>query len=128
VFGRPPIPVVRARDVSADAYLIDVREDDEWLAGHAPGAVHLPMIELPDRLDEVPRDRDVVIVCRSGHRSAEVVSYLIGRGIGNVRNLADGMLGWAATGRPLVSGRSSRPGAEPGDGASTEDGDVATVL
>jgi rhodanese-related sulfurtransferase len=121
VFGRPPIPVVRARDVSADAYLIDVREDDEWLAGHAPGAVHLPMIELPDRLDEVPRDRDVVVVCRSGHRSAEVVSFLIVRGIGNVRNLADGMLGWAAAGRPLVSGRASQPDEAPG-------GDVATVL
>jgi rhodanese-related sulfurtransferase len=112
VFGRPPIPAVRARDVSADAYLIDVREDDEWLAGHAPGAFHLPMMELPDRLGEIPADRDVVIVCRSGHRSAEVVGYLIGRGMGNVRNLADGMLGWAAAGHPMVS----------------EDGDAATVL
>jgi rhodanese-related sulfurtransferase len=112
VFGRPPIPTVRAREVADDAYLIDVREDDEWLAGHAPGAVHLPMNELPERLAEVPPDGDVVIVCRSGHRSAEVTAYLVGRGFGHVRNLADGMIGWATAGRPLIS----------------EDGDVPAVL
>ena len=110
--SRPPIPAVHARDVADDAYLIDVREDDEWLAGHAPAAVHLPMMELPGRLDEVPPEGNVVIICRSGHRSAEVVGYLLGRGFGHVRNVADGMLGWAAAGRPLVS----------------EDGDVPTVL
>jgi len=112
VFGRPPIPAVRAREVADHAYLIDVREDDEWLAGHAPDAVHLPMMQLPARLAEIPEQGDVVIVCRSGHRSAEVVGYLLGRGFGNVRNLADGMVGWSAAGRPLVS----------------EDGDVPTVL
>jgi rhodanese-related sulfurtransferase len=98
--------------VADGAYLIDVREDDEWLAGHAPDAVHLPMMELPGRLDEIPGEGDVVIVCRSGHRSAEVVGYLLGRGFPHIRNVADGMLGWAAAGRPLVS----------------EDGDVPTVL
>jgi rhodanese-related sulfurtransferase len=112
VFSRPPIPAVRARDVADGAYLIDVREDDEWLAGHAPDAVHLPMMELPNRLDEIPNEGDVLIVCRSGHRSAEVTGYLLGRGFGHVRNVADGMLGWAAAGRPMVS----------------EDGDVPTVL
>jgi rhodanese-related sulfurtransferase len=98
--------------VADGAYLIDVREDDEWLAGHAPGALHLPMMELPGRLDEIPREGDVLIVCRSGHRSAEVVGYLLGRGLGHVRNVADGMLGWAAAGRPLVS----------------EDGDAPAIL
>jgi rhodanese-related sulfurtransferase len=112
VFARPPIPVVRARDLGEDVYLVDVREDDEWVAGHAPGAVHLPMMELPGRLDEIPADRDVVVVCRTGHRSAEVVGYLIGRGFARVRNLADGMVGWATAGRPLVS----------------EDGDVPAVI
>jgi rhodanese-related sulfurtransferase len=111
VFGRPPIPAVRAREVADDAHLVDVREDDEWVAGHAPGALHLPMTELPARLDEIPDEGDVVVICRSGHRSAEVVGYLLGRGFGHVRNVADGMLGWAAAGRPLVS----------------EDGDVPTI-
>jgi len=112
VFRRPPIPSVRAREIADDAYLLDVREDDEWLAGHAPGVHHLPMTQLPTRLAEIPQQHDVVVVCRSGHRSAEVVGYLLSRGFGQVRNLADGMLGWAAAGRPLVS----------------EDGDVPTVL
>jgi rhodanese-related sulfurtransferase len=112
VFRRPPIPAIRARDLREDVYLVDVREDDEWSAGHAPGARHLPMAQLPGRLGEIPTDQDVVVVCRSGHRSAEVVGYLLGRGFGQVRNLADGMLGWAAAGRPLVS----------------EDGDVPAVI
>ena len=97
------IPDVSSTQLSDDAYLIDVREDDEWQAGHAATAVHLPMNQLPERLGEVPRDADVVIVCRSGHRSAEVVRYLLAQGFGNVRNLTDGMFGWAAAGRPLVS-------------------------
>ena len=112
MFHRPPIPAVHARELGEDVYLIDVREDDEWTAGHAPGAVHLPMMELPRRLTEIPTEGNVVIVCRSGHRSAEVVGYLLGRGFGQVRNLADGMIGWAAAGRPLVS----------------EDGDVPSVI
>jgi rhodanese-related sulfurtransferase len=94
---------VSTAQLPADAYLIDVREDDEWQAGHAPDAVHLPMTQVPERLAEIPAGRPVVIVCRSGHRSAEVVRYLLGQGHDNVRNLADGMFGWVAAGRPLVS-------------------------
>ncbi|GIH13112.1 rhodanese-like domain-containing protein [Rugosimonospora africana] len=97
------IPDVSCTQLPADAYLIDVREDDEWRAGHAPEAVHLPMMQLPERLAEVPREGDVVIVCRSGHRSAEVVRFLLAQGYDNVRNLTDGMFGWAAASRPLVS-------------------------
>ncbi len=109
MFRRPPIPAVRARELSPDVYLVDVREDDEWAAGHAPDALHVPMMELPGRLDEIPTDRDVVVVCRSGHRSAEVVGYLLGRGFEQVRNLADGMVGWAAAGHPLVSEDGEAP-------------------
>jgi rhodanese-related sulfurtransferase len=101
----PPvrIPDVSTAQLPADVQLIDVREDDEWQAGHAPGAVHLPMMQVPERLADIPTEGNVVIVCRSGHRSAEVVRYLIGQGYDNVRNLADGMFGWVAAGRPLVS-------------------------
>src|ERR1700743_3347377 len=97
------IPDVSPTQLSDDAYLIDVREDDEWRAGHAPTAVHVPMGQIPERLAEVPAEGDVVIVCRSGHRSAEVVRFLIAQGYENVRNLADGMFGWVAAGRPFVS-------------------------
>ena len=97
------IPDVSSAQLPEDTYLLDVREDDEWRAGHAPTAVHLPMTQLPERLGEVPADGDVVIVCRSGHRSAEVVRFLLAQGYDNVRNLTDGMFGWASAGRPLVS-------------------------
>jgi rhodanese-related sulfurtransferase len=97
------VPAVTAPQVERDAYLLDVREPDEWTAGHAPDAHHLPMMEIPVRMAEVPADEDVVVVCRSGVRSAQVVSYLIGHGWDNVRNLDGGMQSWAAAGRAVVS-------------------------
>lgn len=103
------IPTVTVSDVAADAYLLDVREDDEWAAGHAPGAVHLPMMELPARLAEVPQDRDVVVVCRVGGRSGQVVAYLRRQGWDNVSNLDGGMLGWAAAGRPVIADDGREP-------------------
>ncbi|WP_290855854.1 rhodanese-like domain-containing protein [Hamadaea sp.] len=97
------IPVIDAGQLPADAYLLDVREPDEWSAGHAPGAVHLPMMEIPVRLAEIPQEGDVVVVCRSGGRSGQVVAYLQQQGYDNVVNLDGGMLDWAAAGRPMVS-------------------------
>lgn len=97
------IPSVTAPEVPQHAHLLDVREQDEWDAGHAPGAQHLPMYELPARLAEIPRDRDVVVVCRSGMRSAQVVQFLLGQGWASVRNLDGGMHSWVAAGRPLVT-------------------------
>jgi rhodanese-related sulfurtransferase len=94
---------VTASQVDDDAYLLDVREPDEWAAGHAPGAHHVPMMEIPARMAEIPDDRDVVVVCRSGGRSGQVVSYLTGNGWDNVRNLDGGMQSWAAAGRDVVS-------------------------
>jgi len=102
VFG-PQVPSVTATEVAADAYLLDVREPDEWTAGHAPGAHHLPMMEIPARMSEVPTDVEVVVVCRSGGRSGQVVSYLMGNGWDNVRNLDGGMRSWEATGREVIS-------------------------
>jgi len=102
VFG-PQVPSVTPTEVGADAYLLDVREPDEWAGGHAPGAHHLPMMEIPTRMAEVPTDAEVVVVCRSGGRSGQVVSYLMGNGWDNVRNLDGGMQSWAASGRDVVS-------------------------
>jgi rhodanese-related sulfurtransferase len=98
---------VTVADVPASAFLLDVREDDEWLAGHAPGAVHLPMMEIPARMTEVPQDREVVVICRVGGRSGQVVGYLMQQGFGNVTNLDGGMMSWAAAGRPVVSENGS---------------------
>ena len=86
-----------------DAYLLDVREDDEWQAGHAPGAVHVPMMLIPHRIDDIPEDRDVVVICRVGGRSAQVVAFLQQNGRERSINLDGGMQSWAAAGRPMVS-------------------------
>ena len=92
-----------ASQVEPGAYLLDVREPDEWEAGHAPGAHPLPMMEVPARMAEIPSDTDVVVVCRSGSRSGQVVSYLMANGWENVRNLDGGMQSWVAQGRDVVS-------------------------
>jgi len=97
------VPSVAVNEVLDDAYVLDVREDDEWAAGHAPGAHHLPMMEVPARLGEVPQDTDVVVACRMGGRSAQVVAYLRQHGWDNVRNLDGGMQDWITAGRALVS-------------------------
>jgi rhodanese-related sulfurtransferase len=94
---------VTAAQVDDSAYLLDVREPDEWAAGHAPGAHHVPMMDIPARIAEVPTDAEVVVVCRSGGRSGQVTSYLMGNGWDNVRNLDGGMQSWAAAGRDVVS-------------------------
>jgi rhodanese-related sulfurtransferase len=102
VFG-PQVPTVTAAEVEPKAYLLDVREPEEWTAGHAPDAHHMPMMEVPVRMAEVPTDTEVVVVCRSGGRSGQVVSYLMGNGWDNVRNLDGGMQSWAAAGREVIS-------------------------
>ncbi|WP_305787296.1 rhodanese-like domain-containing protein [Symbioplanes lichenis] len=102
MFG-PQIPSVTPGQVDPAAYLLDVREPDEWTAGHAPQAHHLPMMEVPARLAEIPTDAEVVVVCRSGGRSGQVVNYLMGNGWDNVRNLDGGMKAWESEGREVVS-------------------------
>ncbi len=94
------VPSVPAAGVPADAALLDVREADEWAAGHAPGARHLPMSEFTARLDELPDDDPLYVVCRSGGRSARVVQYLAAQGH-NAVNVDGGMQAWAAGGRPV---------------------------
>ena len=97
------VPTVTVAEVTDDAYLLDVRDQDEWDAGHAPKAVHLPMMEIPGRIGELPGDRDIVVVCRVGSRSAQVVAYLIAQGRDRVTNLGGGMYAWHAAGRPVIS-------------------------
>jgi rhodanese-related sulfurtransferase len=97
------VPSVTPSQVGPQTYLLDVREPDEWEAGHAPDAHHVPMMEIPARMGELPTDAEVVVVCRSGGRSGQVVSYLTGNGWDNVRNLDGGMQSWAAAGREIVS-------------------------
>ncbi len=91
-----------AERAEAGALVLDIREPDEWSAGHVDGSVHIPMGELGARLDELPADRPIVAVCRSGARSAAVTEALSGRGY-DVVNLVGGLQAWFAVGLPLVA-------------------------
>jgi rhodanese-related sulfurtransferase len=86
---------------------VDVREPDEWAAGHIGGATHIPLMELPARLGDLPAG-DLVLVCKVGSRSAQAAMYLRQQGYGVV-NLAGGMLDWEAAGRPMVSDAGQEP-------------------
>jgi rhodanese-related sulfurtransferase len=101
-------PEVMSADLPAGAYLLDVREDDEWAAGHAPGAVHVRLGDLGARFGELPRDHEVYVICRTGNRSAYASQALAGAGL-NAINVADGMTGWAVAGRPMISENGAEP-------------------
>lgn len=77
-----------------DIYLLDVREPREWDAGHLEGAAHVPLQQVPSRMNDFPRDREIVVYCRSGARSANAQQFLKANGIANVRNLIGGVLAW----------------------------------
>jgi rhodanese-related sulfurtransferase len=102
------VPVIAVSDLPVDVPLLDVREADEWAAGHAPTARHLPMSELTGRIAEVPDSDPLYVICRSGARSARVVAYLAAQGRPAV-NVDGGMQDWAAQGRPVVADGDHRP-------------------
>ena len=101
--GAADIPEMPAAMVPAAAFLLDIREDDEWAAGHAPDAVHVSMTTLASRVAEVPTTGTVHVICRSGNRSAYVTRWLRAHGYDAV-NVSGGMIAWAAAGRPVVAG------------------------
>ncbi|HUO79538.1 MAG TPA: rhodanese-like domain-containing protein [Steroidobacteraceae bacterium] len=74
--------------------LVDVREARELEIARLPGAVHIPMAEIPARLGDLDRSRDVVVMCRSGGRSLNVARYLEAQGYPSVANLTGGILAW----------------------------------
>ncbi len=84
------------------AWLLDVREDAEFDLGHAPEATHIALSEVPDHLEDLPRERQIVCVCRSGGRSARASAFLVDEGF-NVVNLEGGMTAWALEGAPLTA-------------------------
>jgi rhodanese-related sulfurtransferase len=83
------------------AFVLDVREQEEWDQGHIPNTTLIPLGSLASRLDEVPRDQEVVVVCRSGNRSQEGTQILRQAGFEQVSSMSGGVRDWAAAGYPF---------------------------
>jgi rhodanese-related sulfurtransferase len=97
------LPSITVGDVDelTDPLLLDVREADEYEAGHAPGVVWIPLNSLPDAIADLPTDRTILCICRVGGRSAQATAFLNERGL-DVVNLEGGMKAWEAFGLDVV--------------------------
>jgi rhodanese-related sulfurtransferase len=101
----PEVSVEEAYNRFQDgAYLLDVRTTEEWNEFHVEGSTLIPLNELSARMSEVPKDQEVVIVCRSGNRSAQARDLLAGAGFSQVTSVAGGLTDWRSSGYPTVSG------------------------
>jgi len=89
---------------NAGAFILDVRQPEEWNEYHVPGSTLIPLGELETRAKELPRDKTIVVVCRSGNRSATGRDILLKAGFPQVTSLAGGLSQWKAAGHPTVTG------------------------
>jgi phage shock protein E len=99
----PDIDVATAKSLQgqSDVVTLDVRTPEEYAAGHIPGVVLIPLDELPNRLDEVPKDKTIVVTCRSGNRSAQAADILRQAGYTDVHNMVGGITAWEQAGYPV---------------------------
>jgi rhodanese-related sulfurtransferase len=101
-------PLVQEIDVDtlesrcAETIVLDVREPEEYEQGHVPGAINLPQADLASRVDELPRDRPLALICRSGARSLRAAQFLRQVGFEQVANVQGGTEAWRAAGKPLA--------------------------
>jgi rhodanese-related sulfurtransferase len=99
------VTVARAAELREEgALMLDVREVSEWDEFHIPGATLIPLGTLESRVNELPKDQEIVVVCRSGNRSQEGRDILLRAGFENVTSMASGMIQWRSMGLPTVSG------------------------
>jgi rhodanese-related sulfurtransferase len=94
---------IQAKDLLNKAVFLDVREPFEFEAGHIEGSVHIPIGQIAQRIEEVPSDESIVVVCQIGQRSALVADFLTQRGL-DAQNLEGGLEAWTAQGLPLEGG------------------------
>jgi rhodanese-related sulfurtransferase len=103
------VPSISVTDVPDHAVVVDVREADEWAAGHAPNAVHVPLGEVPERLSDLPEtDEPIPVVCRSGGRSGRAVAWLQQQGF-DVVNVDGGMRAWDSAGKAMTTDSGQEP-------------------
>ena len=95
------VDTVHAIKDNPGVFLLDVREPDEYAAGHIPGITLIPMGEVAARLAELPRDKEIVVTCRTGNRSGQVADLLREQGFTNVHNMSGGIVAWEEAGYPV---------------------------
>ena len=95
-----PQTVAQIKD-RADVVVFDVREQVEYDEGHIPGVTLIPLGEVPNRLSEIPKDKTVIMTCRSGNRSGQATDFLRQNGYTNVHNMEGGIVAWQQAGLPV---------------------------
>jgi hydroxyacylglutathione hydrolase len=103
------VDVARLASRPSEAVVLDVREPAEYAHGHVPGAVNLPQADLASRLEEVPRDRPIYVICQAGYRALRAARFLEQMGYTQVANVTGGTAAWIAANQPLVE---EKPGVE----------------
>ena len=102
--GGPQIDVAELDALLAQGAVrvLDVREDSEFRNGHVPGAIHIPVKRLPERIGKLKRDKPYAVICQSGSRSRGATSYLLDEGFEGTVSVSGGTGAWARSGRPIV--------------------------
>jgi rhodanese-related sulfurtransferase len=103
-FGQPQIDVTEldARLAAGTVRLLDVREEHEFRSGHVPGAVHVPLKKLAERVPKLKRDKPYAVICASGNRSRSATNLLLDQGFEGTVSVRGGTNAWAGTGRPII--------------------------
>lgn len=89
---------------SSGVFLLDVREPEEWDENHIPDTTLIPLSELEDRIAELPKNQEIIVVCRSGNRSQEGRDILLENGFTQVSSMSGGLKDWQSAGYPVTSG------------------------
>ena len=106
--GMSMFETVTVDQIPENATILDVREDDEWALGRAAGAQHLPLGQLPDRIEELDPDTDYYVICRTGGRSARAAEFMESRGYSAI-NIAGGSGAWLEAGKPMEADGDAEP-------------------
>lgn len=99
-----PIDAQKKLSQKQKPYLLDVRQPEEYRSGHIPGAKLLPLGDLRSRMNELPKDREILVVCHSGNRSLSATRQLVSAGF-NAVNLRGGMIAWSHAKLPVSKGK-----------------------
>ena len=103
------VPIINAQELEEELknghrlFLLDVRQPQEYQLGHIPGAKLIPLGSLSSRISELPKDREIVCICATGHRSVPAVNKLTAAGI-EARSLKNGMIAWQMARQPVKRG------------------------